>query len=133
MTVTDAAGRTGTTTRTLVVQNAGSPGGGTLRVFLTQPEAGTTVHGTTWFTIWVQGAAAGTKSYTLTQGGRTVASTTTASAGPVSLPWSTGPADNGARTATVTVRDAAGQQQHRLGRAHRRELIAAAALRLAMR
>jgi hypothetical protein len=37
-----------------------------------------------------------------------VASTTTTSAGPVSLPWSTGPADNGARTATVTVRDAAG-------------------------
>ena len=49
-----------------------------------------------------------TKTYTLTEGGRTLGTTTTTSSGPVSIPWSTTAADNGARTPTVGVRDSAG-------------------------
>jgi hypothetical protein len=38
----------------------------------------------------------------------TITTQTTSSTGPVSLPWVTTTADNGARTLTVTVRDATG-------------------------
>ena len=63
--------------------------------------------GTVWFTVWIEGAAAGSKTYTLSVGGTTITSTPTTSNGPVSLAWPTSTADNGARTATVTVRDSA--------------------------
>ena len=66
------------------------------------------VPGVVWFTIWVDGAAAGSKTYTLSEGGRTLATTTTTSSGPVSIPWSTTTGDNGARTPTVGVRDSTG-------------------------
>ena len=65
------------------------------------------MRGTVWFTVWVEGAAAGNKVYTLTVNGATITSTTTTSNGPVSLAWPTSAADNGTRTATVTVRDSA--------------------------
>jgi hypothetical protein len=110
--VTDAAGKTGTATRTVNVQNGtgggGGGGDGTLRVFITQPGAGSTIRGTTWFTIWVEGAAAGSKTFTLTGTSTTVATMTSTSAGPISLAWPTTAADNGQRTASVTVRDAGG-------------------------
>jgi Beta-propeller repeat len=104
LTVRDGAGRTATATRTVTVSN-GAPAP-SLAVFITQPSAGATVRGTVWFTVWVNGAsAAATKTYTLSDGIRAVASTNTTSTGPVSIPWVTTSADNGARTPSVTVTD----------------------------
>ena len=82
-------------------------GGGAFPVFITTPANGATVSGTVWFTVWVEQAAAGTKVYTLSVNGTTITSTSTTSNGPVSLAWPTSAADNGSRTATVTVRDSA--------------------------
>ncbi|PYM22709.1 MAG: hypothetical protein DMD78_13750, partial [Candidatus Rokuibacteriota bacterium] len=82
-------------------------GSGTLKVFITAPADGATVNGTAWFTVWIEGAAAGSKTYTLSVDGKTITSTPTTSNGPVSLAWPTTAADNGARTATVTVSDSA--------------------------
>src|SRR5207248_1171751 len=121
-TVRDASGNSGSTTRAFNVQNAGGGGGpapltasftapadgAPVSVFITQPRNGDTVRGVVWFTIWVDGAAAGSKTYTLGEGGRTLATTTTTSSGPVSIPWSTTTGDNGARTPTVGVRDSTG-------------------------
>ena len=82
-----------------------SGGGDTIKVFITAPANGATVSGTVWFTVWLENAAAGNRTLTLSVNGTTITSTTTASNGPISLPWSTTTADNGSRTATVTVRD----------------------------
>ena len=109
VTVSDPAGATGSATRAFNVQNGGAGGGGPLRVAITQPGAGKTVRGTVWFTVWVEGAGAGSNTYTLSQGATTVTSATTRSTGPVSLAWPTSAADNGSRTATVSVRDATGR------------------------
>jgi hypothetical protein len=103
LTVRDGAGRTATAARTVTVANGTA--GPSLGVAVTAPRPGATVRGTVWFTIWVNGAAGGAKSYTLTEGGRTLGSATTTSAGPVSIPWVTGAANNGARIVTVTVRE----------------------------
>ena len=69
------------------------------------------MRGTVWFTVWVERAAASSKTYSLTVAGRTIATTSTTSTGPVSLPWTTSAADNGMRTATVieTARAPAGR------------------------
>jgi hypothetical protein len=56
--------------------------------------------------IWVNGAAAGSKTYTMTVGGTTVWNETSTSTH-VALPWITTNTPNGARTLVVTVRDAA--------------------------
>jgi Big-like domain-containing protein/beta-propeller repeat-containing protein len=106
LTVRDGAGRTATATRTVTVSNPA--GAEPLVVTITAPRAGATVRQTVWFTIWLGGSAAGSKTYTLTESGRTVAVTSTASTGPVSMAWVTSLADNGARNPTVTVRDGAG-------------------------
>ena len=82
-------------------------GTGTIKVIITAPADGATVRGTVWFTVWIEGAAVGSKTYTLSVDGNTIASTQTTSNGPVSLAWPTTAADNGARTATVTVSDSA--------------------------
>src|SRR5438132_2385474 len=108
LTVQDGAGRTASATRGVTVRNTTPPPPGPLSVFITQPRNGDTVRGVVWFTIWVDGAAAGSKTYTLSEGGRTLATTTTTSSGPVSIPWSTTTGDNGARTPTVGVRDSTG-------------------------
>src|SRR5437660_1254481 len=83
LTVQDGAGRTATAVRHVTVT---AP---TLRVAITQPGAdGASVSGTTWFVLWVEGAAAGTKTYTLTIDGATVAPPTTdTSSGPISIGW----------------------------------------------
>jgi hypothetical protein len=60
-----------------------------------------------WFTVWLEGAAPGSKTYTLSVNGNPITSTQTTSNGPVSLAWPTTAADNGSRTATVTVVDSA--------------------------
>ncbi|HEY3101881.1 MAG TPA: Ig-like domain-containing protein [Methylomirabilota bacterium] len=103
LTVRDATGATATATRTVTVQN----GGGTLTVALTSPSPGATVRGTVWVTIWVDGGAAGAKSYTMTVGGTTVWSESNADR-PASLPWVTTGGTNGTKTLVVTVRDSAG-------------------------
>src|SRR5205807_2308005 len=103
LTVQDGAGRTATAVRHVTVT---AP---SLRVAITQPGAdGATVSGTTWFVLWVDGAAAGTKTYTLSVGGTQVASTTDTSSGPISMPWDTTKVNNGSTTVTASVRDASG-------------------------
>jgi Bacterial Ig domain/Beta-propeller repeat len=109
LTVRDGAGRTATATRSVTVANGTPPPGGTIRVFITQPGSdGATVAGTVWFTVWIENAAAGSKTYTLSAAGGTPVTTTTTSNGPVSLAWDSRPVANGSRAITITVRDAAG-------------------------
>lgn len=102
--VTDADGATATATRPVTVSNLA---GGTLQVTLTSPSPGSTVSGTVWVNIWLQGAAAGSKDFTMTVGGTTVWSESSTSTH-VTLPWVTTSTQNGSRTLVVTVRDAAG-------------------------
>src|SRR5438034_722546 len=108
-TVRDASGNSGSTTRAFNVQNAG---GGTapppLAASFTAPAEGATVTGTVTVGMSASGASGTPIAFTLTEGGRTLGTTTTTSSGPVSIPWSTTAADNGARTPTVGVRDSAG-------------------------
>ena len=104
--VQDSAGITTTAVRNVTVQQVPTP---TIRVFITQPASdGATVSGTTWFTIWIENAAAGSKTYTLSVGGSAVATTSTTSNGPVSMPWATAGTPNGTQSVTISVRDAAG-------------------------
>jgi hypothetical protein len=65
------------------------------------------VSGTVWVNIWLEGAAAGTRSFTLTVGDDTVWSES-ASSNHVALPWVTTSTPDGSRTLVVAVRDAAG-------------------------
>ena len=103
LTVTDAGGASATATRTVTVANAT----GTLRVSVTTPAAGSTVSGTVWVNVWLEGAAAGTRSFTMTVGDSTVW-TESSSSDHVTLPWVTTSTPNGTRTLVVTARDAAG-------------------------
>src|SRR6185295_17716304 len=68
-TVRDVAGHVGTATRNFIVSN----GPLELGVFITSPPAGATVGGVVWSDIWVEGAAAGTRRFTLSVGGTTLA------------------------------------------------------------
>src|SRR6266403_5077433 len=103
LTVQDGAGRTATAVRHVTVT---AP---SLRVAITQPGAdGATVSGTTWFVLWVEGAAAGTKTYTLSVGGTQVASTTDTSSGPISIAWDTTKVNNGSTTVIASARDSSG-------------------------
>jgi hypothetical protein len=109
----DSAGHTGSASIPITVSNAGSPPpspppGGALEVSITQPSSGAAVRGTVWATVWLGGSTGASNTYTLSVGGRTVATQTTSSTGPVSLAWVTTTADNGARTLIVTARDAGG-------------------------
>ena len=67
-TVRDAAGHIGATTLGLSVLN-GPP----LGVVITSPPAGAVVGGVVWSDIWVEGAAAGPRTFTLSIGGTTLA------------------------------------------------------------
>ena len=96
-----------TGSQTFTINPSGGGGGDTIKVIITAPAAGATVKGTVWFTVWLENAAAGTKTVTLSVNGTTITSTTGTANGPYSLPWSTTAADNGSRTATITVRDSA--------------------------
>ena len=93
--------------QTFTINPSGGGGGDTIKVFITEPANGSTVRGTVWFTVWVENAAAGSKTLTLSVDGASITSTTGTSNGPYSLPWSTTAADNGSRTATISVRDSA--------------------------
>ena len=114
-TVTDSAGRTASVTRAVTVSNTAPapspppPATGGLTVALTAPSNGAAVSGTNWAVVWVSGAGAGSKVYTLSVGGQAVATSTTSSTGPVSIPWNTASVANGSQVLTASVRDAAGQ------------------------
>jgi Bacterial Ig domain len=105
LSVQDGAGRTATVTRNVVVQQQPP---GTIRVFITQPDSdGTTVSGVVWFTMWLENAAAGNRTLTLSVDGTTADSATTTSNGPLSMAWNSAGASGGTHTATVSVRDSA--------------------------
>ena len=111
LTVTDTANGSATTTRNVTVSNTvTSPAPtGSLQVSVTQPAGGgATVSGTQWVTIWVDGAAAGNNTYTLTANGRTVWTEANGDR-PATLPWNTASGANGATTLTVSVKDSAGK------------------------
>ncbi len=101
-TVRDAAGHIGATTLGLIVLN-GPP----LGVFITSPPAGAVVGGVVWSDIWVEGAAAGPRTFTLSSGGTTLA-TASASGNHVTLPWDSSRVADGPQTIVATVHDAAG-------------------------
>ena len=103
LTITDSAGGSGSATRSVTVSNASAA---PLHVTLTTPTPGATVSGTVWVNIWVDGAAAGSKAYTMTVGGSTVWSQSSTDV-PAALPWVTTNTPNGQRTLVVTVRDSA--------------------------
>ncbi|PYO45310.1 MAG: hypothetical protein DMD84_28925, partial [Candidatus Rokuibacteriota bacterium] len=102
LTVRDNTGATATAGITVTVSS-----GGTLSVAVTTPSPGATVSGTVWVTIWVDGAAAGNKTYTMTANGTQVWNESNGDR-PASLPWVTTNGTNGTKTLTVTVRDSAG-------------------------
>jgi hypothetical protein len=104
LTLTDSAGGSASATISVTVSNASS---GTLRVALTTPSAGSTVSGTVWVNIWVDGAAAGSKAYTMTVGSSTVWAQSSTAAH-VALPWITTNTPNGPQTLVASVRDAGG-------------------------
>jgi len=113
LTARDAAGAVASATRTVTVSNSvtsptPAPPNGTLTVAITQPTSGTTVRGGAWAVVWINGASGGANSVTLSLGGRTVGSTTTASAGPISLPYDSTLSSDGVQILTASVRDATG-------------------------
>jgi hypothetical protein len=111
-TVTDGAGVVSTAvSRTVTVANAvpAPPAGGALGVGVTAPRAGAVVSGTSWVVVWLSGTTSTANTYTVTVGGIQVATVTTPSRGPVSIAWSTSTVANGARSLTVTARDAGGK------------------------
>jgi len=101
-TVRDAAGHIEATTLGLIVLN-GPP----LGVFITSPPAGAVVGGVVWSDIWVEGAAAGPRTFTLSSGGTTFA-TASISGNHVTLPWDSSRLADGPQTIVATVRDVAG-------------------------
>jgi len=107
VTVRNPDGQTSGAQTFTISPSGGGGGGDTIKVIITAPASGATVKGTVWFTVWLENAAAGSRTVTLSVNGTTITSTTTSSNGPISLPWSTTAADNGSKTATVSVRDSA--------------------------
>jgi hypothetical protein len=111
--VTDTLGGSATASRSVTVSNTTTtpppPTTGALRVAITQPRTATTVRGTAWATMWVEGQSGTSNTFSLFANGRLVASQVTASRGPVSLPWITTSGPNGAVTLQGTVRDATGK------------------------
>ncbi len=115
--VRDAAGKTGSKAVTVTVRNGAvtsgapvpaSPTGG-LTVWVTEPTGGETVRGTHWAVVWLNGAAGGSRTFTLSVAGQTVATFTSTSSGPVTIPWNTRSVADGSRALTATVRDPAGK------------------------
>ena len=74
---------------------------------VTQPTSATSVSGTAWAVIWVDGAT-GAKTLTVTLGGKTAGTSTTSDTGPLSLPYDSRVAGDGPQTLTASVKDAAG-------------------------
>ncbi|MGH7393812.1 MAG: Ig-like domain-containing protein, partial [Candidatus Rokuibacteriota bacterium] len=109
-TVRDAAGKTGTASRSVTTRNGVTstpPPPSTLTASLTAPAAGATVSGTTTIGMAASGGTAGVKTFTLAVDGTTV-SAPSVSGTTASFAWNTASVANGARTLALTVRDAAG-------------------------
>jgi hypothetical protein len=109
-TVRDSAGRTGSATRTVTVANNTTtppPTSGTLKLAVTQPKPSTTVSGTAWAVMWLENSTSTRNTYSLSLGGRPMGSITTASRGPVSMPYDTKVVADGAHTLVATVTDSA--------------------------
>lgn len=81
---------------------------GTLTVGITQPTSGTTMRGSGWAVVWINGARGTANSVTLTLGGRTVGSATSAGVGPIALAYDSTRSADGVQILTATVRDATG-------------------------
>jgi Big-like domain-containing protein len=111
-TVTDSNAGTATASESVMVSNAAAPPPppppSTVSVFITQPTAGTAVSGTSWAVIWLQNAVGASNAVTLTMAGRTVGSGTSATLGPISVPYDTTLVANGSQTLTASVRDEMG-------------------------
>jgi len=80
---------------------------GTLSVFLTSPAAGSTVSTNGTAVVWVENNKGTSNAFTLSVDGRVESSQTTASRGPISLPWTS--IGGGTHTVTASVRDSTGQ------------------------
>jgi hypothetical protein len=111
-TVTDSGNQSGAATRAVTVTNTAptpTPTPGGLTVAVTQPRNGSVLVGKNWAVVWVTGASGTSNVYTLSMGGQTMATFTTASTGPVSIPWTTVTVPNGTQVLTASVRDATGK------------------------
>jgi hypothetical protein len=69
VTARDGAGRTATATRSVTVSGGGTPPPAALSPTITAPKDDVTVRGIVWFTVWVNGTAGVSKTYTLSEGG----------------------------------------------------------------
>jgi len=80
------------------------------KVIITQPKAQptATVTGTTWIVLWVEGTSGAVNTFTLRVDGVQIATRTTTTRGPVSLPWTTTGVANGTHTLSGSVIDATG-------------------------
>jgi hypothetical protein len=107
LTVTDSAGRTAHATRAVTVANA-TPTPGALSVSYTSPAAGATVSGSVAVNVWVSGQTGTANTFTLTAGGRVVA-TQTLAGNHATFTWNTTTWTNGAQALVATVRDATGK------------------------
>ena len=113
--VTDAAGKNGTTTVSVNVSNAGGGTGGggtggttTLTAAFTAPAANQTVSGTTTVGMSASGAAAGTTTFTLAVDD-VIMSTQNVTGTTASFAWNTKTLGDGVHHLTLTVRDTAGK------------------------
>ena len=115
VTVTDSDGRSATATRTLFVANgvstppSGPSPGTAFNVFITQPDQGQIVRGTSWVVLWAEGTTGSSNVFTLKVDGTTVGTFTTPNRGPVTIPWNTKSKPNGTHTVSGSVRDASGK------------------------
>jgi hypothetical protein len=110
LTVTDKFGvPIATATTSPTVSNGGSATTpGTLKVAFTAPARSATVSGTVWFSIWVEGAAIGTNTWTLSDNGARFASPTCGCTHLVPA-WDSRAVPNGTHTISVSVKDASGR------------------------
>ena len=84
--------------------------GGGLQVWVTQPAPGGSISGAAfWATVWVNGASGTSNAVSATLGGRAAGSTTSSSAGPISLTLNTTVVGDGTHTLVISARDAAGK------------------------
>jgi hypothetical protein len=104
LTVRDGADRSASTTRALTVAN----GPATFSVTVTSPPSGAVSSGRAWADVWLEGASAGARTFTLTIDG-TVVGTATDSLNHVTIPWDTTKVANGPHVLVARVRDAAGR------------------------
>lgn len=84
-----------------------SGGSGTLDVFITSPASGATVATNGTAVVWVEGNKGTSNTFTLSVDGSVESTQTSASRGPITLPWTS--IAGGTHTVTATVRDSTGQ------------------------